>query len=70
MRAVVIIWAWATGVYFGYVLRPPRVTEKYVKVICIPDSDTQAKAGDSIELNVDEWIEYNNIKTKQVKYHR
>ena len=70
MKVFVIVWVWVNGVYIGYILRPPRVTEKYVKVICIPDSDTQAKPGDSIELNVGEWIEYNNIKTEQVKCHQ
>jgi hypothetical protein len=70
MRYVAIISAWLTGAYFGYTLRPPKVTERYIKVICIPDSDTEAKPGDSLELNVEDWIEFNNIITEQIKYEQ
>jgi hypothetical protein len=72
MRWIIInVWVWVNGVYIGYILRPPKVTERHVKVICIPDSDTEAKPGDSIEFNVEDWIELKKkIKTEQIKRHQ
>jgi hypothetical protein len=71
MRWIIIAWAWLTGAYFGYLVHPDKVTERYVKVICIPDSDTDAKPGDSLEFKVEDWIEFNNkIKTEKINYHQ
>jgi hypothetical protein len=68
MRGAVMVFMWLMGVYAGYSIRPPKVIERHVKVICIPDSDTEAKPGDSIEFKVDDWIEFNNNITEQIKY--
>jgi hypothetical protein len=60
---------WLIGAYAGYTLRPPKVIERYVKVICIPDSETDAKPGDSIEFKVKDWIEFKfKVKTEQIKH--
>lgn len=58
MKLAVIAWAWLMGLYAGYTLRPAKVIERHIKVICVPDNDTDAKAGDSVEFKVSDWIEF------------
>lgn len=71
-RFILIVYAWLIGACFGYSLRHThRVVERYVKVVCIPDSDTDANPGDSVEFKVEDWIQFHNkIKTEQIIYHK
>jgi hypothetical protein len=67
MRIVVIVWAWLTGAYAGYSLRPPKIIEQHIKVICIPDKDTEAKPGDSIMISVEEYKTFKKkVKTEEI----
>jgi hypothetical protein len=66
MRGAIMVLMWLMGVYVGYSIRPHKVIERHVKVICIPDSDTEAKPGDSIEFRVDDWIEFKRKITEEI----
>jgi hypothetical protein len=66
MKGAIMVLMWLMVVYAGYSIRPPKVIERHVKVICIPDSDTEAKPGDSIEIKVDDWIEFKSKITEEI----